>query len=88
MGIEARSSVSNRSVSRVVEDLVVWYGHDIQKRKKRSIVTSVVLTVLLGLFAGPITVIVVWGYDIVVSSTYVNNEIDFFCACAHCILFQ
>lgn len=64
MGEAGRLAVSNRSIAKVVEDLVVWYSVGLARRRARSWLKKAFILSML-LVSAPFTMFCMGGYDLV-----------------------
>lgn len=79
LGESGRQSVKDRSINRVVLDLIQWYHTGIALRKSRNPIT-VTLSFLLVAFLVPVTIFMFVIYDILVSPS-----VSLFFACPYLI---
>jgi len=66
MGAKGRSSVADKSVSRVIEDLIKWYGMGAARRKRRGAYGAGIRICLL-VFSVPFAMACIAGYELVVN---------------------
>ena len=67
MGSKGRQSVSDRSVSKVIEDLIKWYQKGADRRKRRGVMGALLRIGVL-LLSVPFAMYCMAGYELVVRS--------------------
>ena len=66
MGVNGMTAVSDKTITRVTEDLLSWYTHGKQKQRQKSFLKCVGVTLNL-MWALPATMISLAVYEILVS---------------------